>query len=249
MASAASVKTLVSLKAFKCAPLLRVSGDAPTRSSCLPAPALPGSGSAGRLQPFRSFCPLSLAAPRLFVPLVYLNPAPPATPLFPQKPEHRRRVRDAPVPDHRKGLPERHLHHPDKLRRLRRGPPPVLPPPPPPPPPRPPPPLSPAARQLERELAQRLPPLAHEDHLALPRHGDHGGEPAALQDAVLDGLPARQLHPVHPERAPRAPVDVLPPKRPPTPVLHAPEYIPVVCIILLHGRVNIEQDAWYRDRG
>src|ERR671917_1297868 len=228
MASAASVKTLVSLEAFKCAPLLRVSGDAPTRSSCLPAPALPGSGSAGRLRTFRSFCPLSLAAPRLFVPLVYLNPALSATPLFPQKPEHRRRVRDAPVPDHRKGLPERHLHHPDNLRRLRRGPPPVLhrqapedvphlrAPPgarvharqpleplcPVPgllqklPPRRLPgvlPGLDPAARQLEREPADRLPPLTHEDHVVALGHGDHGREPLALQHAVLDNLPARQL--------------------------------------------------------
>src|SRR4028118_804111 len=157
MASAASVKTLVSLKAFKSAPslgyagmrpreslisprrddaaprpgrapprpgslqkppLLRICGDAPTRLSYLPAPALPGSGSAGRLRTSRSFCPLSLAAPRLFVPLVYRSAALHATPRLPQQPDHRRRVRDAPVPDHRERLPEGHPHHPDKLRWL-----------------------------------------------------------------------------------------------------------------------------------
>src|SRR5215210_8590782 len=75
--------------------------------------------------------------------------------------------------------------------------------------------IDPAAGQLQREGTQGLPPLAHEHHVSPARERYHGGEPAALQDAVLDPGPTRQLHLVHAKCAPRIAVQILPSERPP----------------------------------
>src|SRR4029450_11588489 len=72
-----------------------------------------------------------------------------------------------------------------------------------------------AARQLERESPKRLPPRAQEHDSSRTRNGNHGGETAALQNSVLDPRPARQLHVIHPKGAPRVPVEIILPQRPP----------------------------------
>src|SRR5919112_2896840 len=81
-----------------------------------------------------------------------------------------------------------------------------------------------SARQLQREGAQRLAPLAHQDDPAFLREGHHGREPAALEHPVLDGRPAGQLHLVNPEGAPRVAVEVAPFEGQPAPFLHAAQY-------------------------
>src|SRR5215218_4602260 len=84
--------------------------------------------------------------------------------------------------------------------------------------------VDPAARKLQREGAKRLPPLAHEHHVSPARDRYHGGEPTALQNAVLDLRPAWQLNVVHAEGAPRTLVHILPSERPPALFSHAEEY-------------------------
>src|SRR5215211_6930112 len=85
--------------------------------------------------------------------------------------------------------------------------------------------IDPTARQLQREGTKRLPPLAHEHHVSPARDRYHGGEPAALQDAVLDPCPIRQLHLIHAKCAPRIAEQILPSERPPALFTHAEKYI------------------------
>src|SRR4028119_383199 len=144
MASAASVKTLVSVKAFKSAPSLgylgmrrrdslislrrhypdqvqRV-GSGPPGPSALSASRLPGRLSPQSTAPPPPSPPRPSprpAAPRLCLPLVCRSTALHATPRLPQQPDRRRRIRDAPVPDHPERLPEGPPHHPAQLRWLR----------------------------------------------------------------------------------------------------------------------------------
>src|SRR5215213_4351573 len=84
--------------------------------------------------------------------------------------------------------------------------------------------IDPAARQLQRESPQRLSPLAHEHNVSCARDGHNGGEPATLEDPVLDPCPTRQLDIVHAEGAPRVPVEIVSSQRPPATVFHVVEY-------------------------
>ena len=52
-----------------------------------------------------------------------------------------------------------------------------------------------ATRQLQRERAQRLPPLPHEHHVSSAGYRHDGREPTALEDTVLDPRSTRQFDP------------------------------------------------------
>src|SRR5215213_6478460 len=210
-ASAASVSTLVSLKAFNCASSFRSSGmrriEIP-RSPCAGITRIRFSGSAPA-------CPLSLTAPRSFwcsqcspppvpapPPALQSNPStvaasviPPSDTICKASPNGNsatlmnsvgsgRGPRSSLLAAHLKRWQTSVLHPLCPVASLFEE-------------------LSTgrplgllagidsAARKLQREGAKRLPPLAHEHHVSPARDRYHGGEPAALKDTVFDLRPAR----------------------------------------------------------